>query len=52
MKYEVKIRRDGLWAVIAPSGQVAGLCPTRMEAMTAARGLLAFKAFACREVAA
>lgn len=48
MKYEVRLMRDGLWAVVAPSGQVAGLCPTRVEGMDTARGLMSFKAFAHR----
>ena len=49
-----KIRRDdsGLWAVIAPTGQVAGLVSSRREADNAARGLTAFLAFSTREVAA
>lgn len=52
MKYQVKRDASGLWAVIAPTGQVAGLCPTRWEADIAARGLIAFQAFTNREVAA
>lgn len=52
MKYQVKRDVSGLWAVIALSGQVAGLCPTRWEADIAARGLIAFRAFTNREVAA
>lgn len=32
MKYQVKQDASGLWAVIAPSGRVAGLAPTRWEA--------------------
>lgn len=49
MKYEVRLMKDGFWAVIAPSGQVAGVCPTRMEAMSVARGLVSFNAFTHRE---
>ena len=49
MKYEVRLMKHGFWTVIAPSGQVAGLCPTRMEAMNTARGLMSFKAFTHRE---
>lgn len=51
MKYQVKRDTSGLWAVIAPSGQVAGLCPTRWEADAAARSLIAFQAFSRRDVA-
>lgn len=51
MRYEVR-RRVGLWAVISPTGQVAGLCPTRAEAMDVAGSLVAFKRFTRREVAA
>lgn len=49
MKYEVRSAQHGFWAVIAPSGQVAGVCPTRMEAMSVARSLVSFKAFTHRE---
>lgn len=48
-----KIRRDdsGLWAVVSPTGQVAGLVPSRRDADNAARGLIAFQAFSRRDVA-
>ena len=49
MKYEVRLMKDGLWAVIAPSGQVAGVCPTRLGGMNTARGLMSFNAFTHRE---
>ena len=52
MRFKVKQGSHGLWAVIAPTGQVAGLCPTRWEADAAARSLIAFQAFTNREVAA
>lgn len=52
LKYKICQDASGLWAVIAPTGQVAGLCPTRWDADNAARGLIAFAAFSRREVAA
>ena len=52
MKYKVRHDPSGLWAVIAPTGQTAGLAPTRWEADIAARGLTAFREFSTREVAA
>lgn len=51
MRFKVKQDASGLWAVIAPTGQVAGLCPTRWEADIAARGLIAFQTFSRRDVA-
>lgn len=51
MKFKVRQDASGLWSVIAPTGQVAGLCPTRWEADIAARGLIAFQAFSRRDVA-
>lgn len=52
MKFKIRRDASGLWAVVAPTGQTAGLCPTRGEADIAARGLTAFLAFSTREVAA
>lgn len=52
MKYQVKQDASGLWAVVAPTGQTAGLAPTRWEADAAARSLISFQAFSTREVAA
>lgn len=51
MKYQVWKAASGLWAVVSPTGQVAGLCPTRWDADNAARGLIAFAAFSRREIA-
>lgn len=51
MKYKVRHDPSGLWAVIAPTGQVAGLAPTSRDADNAARGLIAFQVFSRRDVA-
>ena len=52
VKYQVKRDTSGLWAVVAPTGQTAGLCPTQWEADAAARSLTAFQEFSRRGVAA
>ena len=52
MRFKVKQDDSGLWAVVSPTGQTAGLAPTSREADIAARGLTAFQAFSTREVAA
>lgn len=51
VRFKVKQDASGLWAVVAPTGQTAGLCPTRRDADNAARGLIAFQAFSRREIA-
>lgn len=52
MSWQVRPTAAGLWEVVAPSGQVAGLCPTRVAASDTLAGLRAFGEFTGREVAA
>lgn len=41
MRYGVRRGPGGLWVVVAPSGQAAGLCVTQAGAVDAAHGLSA-----------